>query len=64
MSQPTCEVKTHVGCNGQAVRRVKGPKKTDPEFWCCLGCRAVLSRQGVKVKDVPTVAGDKKRLGR
>lgn len=47
-----CEVKTHLGCNGMAVRKVTGPKKGDPVFNCCLGCRAILSRQGVRVKEV------------
>lgn len=50
--KPECEAKTDLGCNGQIVRRVKGPKKSDPEFWCCIGCRAILSRAGVRVRDV------------
>lgn len=47
-----CEVKTNLGCNGSCVRRMTGPKKGDPEFWCCIGCQAILNRMGVKLKEV------------
>ena len=50
--KPKCEVRTHLGCNGVAVRRMTGPKKGDPKFWCCLGCQAILNRNGVKLKEV------------
>lgn len=41
-----------IGCNGIAVCRLTGKKKGDPVFWCCLGCRAMLSIAGVKLKEV------------
>lgn len=47
-----CEAKLQVACNNQGVRTVRGPKRGDPQFACCLGCRAYLRRQGVKVKDI------------
>jgi hypothetical protein len=50
--KPKCEAQTHLGCNGVAVRKVTGTKKGDPIFYCCLGCRAILSRQGVRLRDV------------
>ena len=46
-----CEVKCHLSCNGQVVRLVRGPLKSDPIFYCCIGCRAYLNRQGLKLKD-------------
>ncbi len=49
---PKCEVKNMIGCNGVAVCRLTGKKKGDPVFWCCLGCRAMLSIAGVKLKEV------------
>lgn len=50
--KPDCEVKTMLGCNNQCVRRMTGTKKTDPVFWCCIGCAAILKRQGVRIKEV------------
>lgn len=50
--KPKCDVRTHLACNGQAVRKVTGTKKTDPIFNICIGCRAYLNRQGVKLRDV------------
>lgn len=51
MKKHKCEVKTAIGCNNQIVRRLIGTKKGDPKFWCCIGCWAILSRQGIKVKE-------------
>lgn len=51
MKKPKCQVRSHLGCNGVAVRRLTGTKKGDPTFWCCLGCEAILRRQGVKTKE-------------
>lgn len=47
-----CEAQITVSCNNQIVRRVQGPKKGDPKFNCCIGCRAYLARYGTKVKDI------------
>jgi hypothetical protein len=47
-----CEVQSLVACNGQIVRRLTGPRKSDPKFWCCIGCWAYLSRQGVQLREV------------
>lgn len=47
-----CEVKTHIGCTNQGVRRMTGTRKGDPKFNICLGCWGYLSRQGVKLKEV------------
>jgi len=51
-SKPKCEVRTHLACNNQVVRRLTGPKKGDPQFYCCIGCAAYLRRQGVRLKEV------------
>lgn len=50
--KPKCEVRTEIGCNNQCVRKVTGRKKGDPIFHCCIGCRAILTRMGVRLKDV------------
>lgn len=47
-----CEVKTHLACNQSCVRKVSGKKKGDPVFHICIGCRAYLDRQGLKLKEV------------
>ena len=49
--RPTCKVKSEF-CSGQVVRLLTGPKKDDPKFWCCIACRAMLNRSGVKLKNV------------
>lgn len=54
MKKLKCEVKTHIGCTGIAIQRMTGTKKGDPVFYCCMGCHAVLSRQGIKLKEVVT----------
>ncbi len=46
----TCDVKTHF-CSGEGVHRVEGTKAGDPVFDVCLACRAILSRQSVKVRE-------------
>lgn len=51
-AKPQCEIKSQRACNGQAVRKLKGTQKGDPEFFCCLGCSADLTRMGVKTKEV------------
>ena len=45
-------LKTHLACNGVAVRKLTGRKKGDPVFYCCMGCQAYLSRMGVKTKEM------------
>lgn len=50
--KPKCEVGMKVACNNQCVRKMTGPKKTDPKFFCCIGCQAYLKRQGLKLKEV------------
>lgn len=47
-----CEVRTDLGCNGQCVRRYTGPNKGDPKFRCCIGCAAILRRNGVRIKEL------------
>jgi hypothetical protein len=47
-----CKVKNPLGCNNQCVQLLTGRKKTDPKFYCCIGCRAILNRMGVKLKEV------------
>lgn len=51
MKKHKCEVGCLVACNGQIVRLLTGRKKSDPKFYCCIGCRAYLTRQGVKLKE-------------
>ena len=50
--KPKCEVKTHLACTGLAVRKVTGPKRGDPVFFCCFGCESYLRRHGLKLKEV------------
>ena len=50
VAKSECEVKHIFGCNGAGVIRLTGNKKGDPVFNCCLGCAAMLRRQGVKLK--------------
>lgn len=47
-----CEVKSHVFCNGIAVRKMKGTKKDDPVFNACWGCQLWMRRNGIKFKEV------------
>lgn len=51
MKEHDCEVKSMIGCNNQIVRRYQGTKKNDPKFYCCIGCAAILKRNGVKFKE-------------
>lgn len=55
MPQPRCEIQYALSCHGQVVRKVTGTRKGSPVFYCCLGCLAYLSRQGVKLKEVKSV---------
>jgi hypothetical protein len=48
--KPECEAKTQF-CSGQGVRKVTRTRKGDPVFRCCLACRAILGRSGLKLKD-------------
>lgn len=51
-AQRRCEVRTHIGCNDVGLRKMTGPEKGDPVFWCCIGCAAYLRRRGVRLKEV------------
>lgn len=55
VKKPKCafaESPSMFSCNGVAPQLVRGTKKTDPTFYCCLGCMAYLRRMGVKVVSV------------
>lgn len=49
-----CQIRHRFGCNGQGVRLFSGTEKKnqDLKIWCCMGCYAMLRREGYRLKQV------------